>query len=113
MAADITKSIVHLTEALFLDLGIEDFISDTALEVTVPTIADAETDSVAVAVTGVALGDSVLAADPIEALPTDCLFHGAYVSATDEVTFTFSAKEGGSGVTGAAVDFTLVVADRT
>lgn len=113
MAADLSKSIVHLQEALFLDAGIKDFFIDAALSVTVPTIADAESDVVAVAVTGVALGDAVLVANPTEALPTDCIFSGAYVSATDEVTFAFDTKEGGGGVTGAAKTFVLVVADRT
>lgn len=113
MAADLTKSIPHRLHDLVVTGAVEDFLFDTALAVTVPTIADAETDSVAVAWTGVDLGDSVIAADPIEALPTDCLFHGAYVSDADEVTFTFSAKEGSSGVTGAAKDFTVIIADRT
>jgi len=113
MAADLTKSIPHLLEDLFLNAGIKDLIIDAALSVTVPTVADAESDLVDVTVTGVALGDAVLVANPTEALPTDAIFSGAYVSATDTVTFAFDTKEGGTGITGAAKTFVLIVADRT
>ncbi len=111
--ADITKSSLHILRSLIADGGIKAIIADDSLSVTVPTIADAESDLVAVTVTGVALGDAVLVANPTEALPTDCIFSGAYVSATDTVTFAFDTKEGGAGVTGAAKTFVLIVADRT
>ena len=77
--------------------------------VAVPTMADAEDDEVAVDVSAAftvapALGDLVFAA-PAEALPTDCVLCGAYVSATDQITVSFGTKEGGAGVTGANKNF--------
>lgn len=93
------------------------YLSPANVSVTVPTIADPETDSVAVDVASafsvsVAVGDAVIAM-PQEALPTDCLLLGCYVTATDQITVTFSAKEGGSGVTGAAKSFKFLVIDLT
>jgi hypothetical protein len=93
------------------------YMTPAVVAVTVPTIADPETDSVAVDVSSAfsmqpAVGDAVIAI-PMEALPTDCLLLGAYVTATDEITVTFSAKEGGSGVTGAAKNFKFLVIDLT
>jgi hypothetical protein len=129
MAADISNSIVHLLESLLNDIDngsnptvrIGDTTSAAAVtgvysavvEVTVPSIADAEADEVAVDVASafsvsVAVGDHVLVA-PTEALPTNCLLAGAYVSATDEVTISFDTLEGGAGVTGAASDFRITV----
>ena len=69
-------------------------------------------DSVVVDVSGAftiqpAVGDMILAS-PSAALPTDCLFSQAYVTSTDNITFVFDSKEGG-GVTGAAVNFTILV----
>jgi hypothetical protein len=111
MAADITKSIPHLLEDLFLNGGIKDIIVNTALSVTVPSITDPDIAKVDVTVTGVAAGDSVLAADPTVALPTNARFQSAYVSATDTVTFVFGSE--GGNVTGAAKTFTVIIADRT
>lgn len=93
------------------------YINPAVLAVAVPTIADPETDSVAVDVSSAfsiqpAVGDAVIAI-PQEALPTDCLLLGAYVTATDTITVTFSAKEGGSGVTGANKNFKFLVIDLT
>jgi hypothetical protein len=111
MAADITKSIPHLLEDLFLTGSVKDLVFSTALSVTVPSITDPDIAKVDVTVTGVALGDSVLAADPTEALPTNCRFQSAYVSATNTVTFVFGSE--GGNVTGAAKTFTVIIADRT
>ena len=91
-----------------------------AISVTVPAIADnaAENgDSVAVSVAAAfsiqpAVGDAVVPI-PLAALPTDCLLCGAYVTATDEITVTFMSKEGGSGVSSAAVNFDFLVFDLT
>lgn len=84
--------------------------------VAVPTIADAESDEVAVSTAAMtfacAVGDAVLAI-PLEALPTDCLFNGARVTNTDEVTLSFGTKEGGGGVTGANKNFKFVFIDLT
>lgn len=92
-------------------------LSDT-IEVTVPTIADAEIDEVAVDVSGanigfaLAVGDAVVAV-PMEALMTSAIVCGAYVSGVDEITVSFAAKEGGSGVTGAGRDFRFLCFDCT
>lgn len=85
--------------------------------VAVPTIADAETDEVAVDVAAAltmqpAVGDVVIAI-PQEALPTSAILNGAYVSATDTVTVSFGTKEGGAGVTGANKNFKFLVIDLT
>lgn len=85
--------------------------------VAVPTIATGEVDEVAVDVSGAfaiqpALGDAVIAI-PMEALPTDCILLGAWVSATDTITVSFGAKEGGGGVTGANRNFRFFVLDLT
>lgn len=92
---------------------IRGFVVITNLSVTIPTIADAENDFVEVTLGASAtyspiLGDTVIAS-PTEALPTDCLYFGAYVSAADKITFTFGTKEGGAGVTGAAKTFDVLI----
>lgn len=92
------------------------YVSGT-VAVAVPTIADAEADVVAVDLASAltfapAVGDVVIAI-PLEALPTDCLLNGAYVSATDTVSVSFGTKEGGSGVTGANKNFKFVFIDLT
>lgn len=91
------------------------YVSGT-IAVAVPTIADAEVDEVAVDIAAMtfaaAVGDAVIAI-PLEALPTDCLLLGAYVSATDTVTVSFGAKEGGAGVTGANKNFKFLLTDLT
>ena len=92
-------------------------MSDT-VAVTIPSIADAEIDEVAVDVSGanigftLALGDAVIAM-PLAALPTSAIVCGAYVSDVDEITVSFAAKEGGSGVTGAARNFRFLCFDCT
>lgn len=88
-----------------------------ALDVAVPTIADAEIDEVAVDVSGafdtvLAVGDAVIAI-PQAALMTSAILCGAYVSDADEVTVSFAAKEGGAGVTGANVSFKFLAVDFT
>lgn len=102
-------------EAATLDFAegkITNFIVSGTVAVTIPSFAAETTDSVAVDVASaftasVAVGDFVIAS-PLEALPTDCLYAQAYVSATDTITVTFDAKEGG-GVTGAAKNFKFIV----
>jgi hypothetical protein len=92
-------------------------LSDS-IDVTVPTIADAEIDEVAVDVSSanigftLAVGDGVVAV-PMVDLPTSAILCGAYVSDTDEITVSFAAKEGGSGVTGAAKAFRFLCFDLT
>lgn len=96
------------------------YMTPANVAVTVPSIANdaAENgDSVAVDVSSAfsiqpAVGDAVIAI-PQAALPTDCLMCGVYVTNTDEITVTFMSKEGGGGVTGAAVNFKFLVIDLT
>lgn len=116
------SKITRGVQALLSDLGaraigIKGFAYDAAVSVTIPSFADggASTSSISlvnVTATGVAVGDSVLTADPTQALPTNAIFLGAYVSAADVVTFVFT-NAAHTAVTGAAKTFTLVVADRT
>lgn len=104
------------TESAVFDDGegaVRGFVVITGLSVTIPTIADAETDAVEVTVGSAATyavisGDTVVAS-PTETLPTDCIYFGAYVSGADKITFTFGAKEGGAGVTGAAKTFDVLI----
>lgn len=106
---------VVFIEASPLDFGegrLSDLIISGTVAVTIPTIAATNSDSVAVNVASaftasITVGSFVVAA-PLEALPTDCLLSTAYVTATDEITVTFDAKEGG-GVTGAAKNFRFLV----
>lgn len=92
-------------------------VVSSAIDVAVPTIADAEIDEVAVDVAAAStfvpkVGDAVIAI-PLAALPTSAILCGAYVSAADTVTVSFAAKEGGSGVTGANVSFKFMYIDLT
>lgn len=91
------------------------FLSST-IAVTVPTIADAESDNVAVDVSSgftvqPAVGDAVIAI-PLAAI-TDLLINGACVTATDQITITFGTKEGGGGVSTAPLDFKFLLIDLT
>ena len=102
-------------EAATLDFAegvISNVIVQKAISVTIPSFASDTCDSVAVDVASaftasVAVGDIVIAA-PAESLPSNCVFTGAYVSATDTITCTFASAEG-AGVTGAAKTFNFVV----
>lgn len=96
--------------------AIASHLSDT-IAVAVPAIADAEIDEVAVDIDAASafkaqVGDAVVAI-PMAALPTSCILAGAYVSAEHTITVSFAAKEGGSGVTGANVNFRFLVFDTT
>lgn len=52
------------------------------------------------------VGDAIIAI-PLEALPTNCRLHGAWVNATDQVQLTFGAET--AAVTGAAKNFKFLV----
>lgn len=96
------------------------YMNPSAIAVAVPSIANdaaENVDSVAVDVSASfsmqpAVGDAVVAI-PLEALPTDCLLCGCYVTNTDQITVTFGSKEGGGGVTGANKNFKFLVFDLT
>jgi hypothetical protein len=73
--------------------------------VVVPSITDPDIASVATTVTmdfACALGDFVVAC-PLEALPTNCKFQNAYVTAANTVTLVFGSE--GGNVTGASKNF--------
>ena len=111
-APDLTKSVPHIVESLVTSLGIVGWVYDNALSVTVPSITDPDIAKVDVTVTGVKVSaDLVVAANPVVALPTNCRFQSAYVSADDTVTFVFGSE--GGNVTGAAKNFAVLIADRT
>lgn len=127
-AASVTHSGQHLVEALVKTLasgsgtsagaGVVGLITGSAVSVAVPSIADSTADtaivmeSVDVTVTGVARGDVVIGVGFTAALPTDCHFVQAYVSATDTVTFEFRATKN-QPVTGATKAANIVVLDLT
>lgn len=114
MAADLTKSVTAVVEALVLTAKVDSFITSDAVAVTVPSIGTAGLGgTVNVTVTGAALGDAVIVAAPNAALPTNAFLTHAYVSATNTVTLVFQAI--GGTVTGAAVTggFDVVVASRS
>jgi len=109
-AASTAKSAQHRGEELVRTAGVKAITATSATSVTVPSITDPDIAKVDVTVSGVAVGDMVLVA-PLEALPTNCRLQGAFVTATDTVTFVFGT-EGGS-VTGAAKTFDILIFDRT
>ena len=96
------------------------YMSPANVVVAVPSIANdaaENADEVAVDVSAAfsmqpAVGDAVIAI-PQEALPTDCVLCGAWVSATDTITVSFASKEGGGGVSGANKNFKFLVLDLT
>lgn len=96
------------------------YMNPSVVAVAVPTIANdaaENVDRVAVDVSASfaiqpAVGDAVIAI-PMEALPTDCVLLGAYVTATDQITISFGSIEGGGGVTGANKNFNFLVIDLT
>jgi hypothetical protein len=112
MAADVTKSIVHSLEDLFLNstVGVKGFFQASVAATTPSEAAVDGTGSVDVTVTGVALGDIVLGVGVTAALPTNQIYLGAQVSATNTVTLTFGSN---GVVTGASRTFKILVADVT
>lgn len=81
--------------------------------VTIPSITDPDSGSVAVDVSAAltmqpAVGDAVIPI-PMEALPTNCVLENAYVTATDQITVSFASTAG--NVTGAAKNFQFLVVD--
>lgn len=84
------------------------------IAVTVPSITDPDCAKVDVDTSALtfaaAVGDAVIVR-PSEALPTNCRLSGAWVSATDQVTITFSSE--GGNVTGAAKNMKFLFFDLT
>lgn len=103
-------------EAALLDFGegaVSNIICSGTVAVTIPSYAADQVDVAAVDVAAaftasIAVGDFVIAAS-LEALPTDCVYLGCRVSATDEITLSFGSLEAGAGVTGAAKNFKFLV----
>lgn len=114
--ADQTKSIPALLEQLFLTQLIKSVTLSSAVSVTIPSVTGGVANtstafSATATVTGAKVGDQLLVT-PVVALPTNCVFTGAYVSATDTVTFTFTSSVAGA-VTGAAKTFDVTVFHRS
>lgn len=82
--------------------------------VTVPSITDPDIAKVDVDVSAMTwapqVGDAVIAI-PLEALPTNCRFQGAIITAADTVQLTFGSE--GGNVTGAAKNFKFLFVDLT
>lgn len=110
MALDTYKSVQHIAEQLVLTAGVKAISKSAALSVTVPSITDPDIAKVDVTVSGVAVGDVILVA-PLVALPTNARLQGAFVTATDTITFVFGSE--GGNVTGAEKTFDVVIFDRT
>lgn len=110
MAWNISKSVQHVVRQFVVTAGIKAVTKSSAVTVAVPSITDPDIAKVDVTVSGVALGDIVLVA-PLAALPTNARLQGAFVTATDTVTFVFGSE--GGNVTGANKTFDVVVLDRT
>lgn len=95
--------------------GIKNIVRFSGASVAVPSITDPDINSVAVDVSslalGIAFGDVVLGVGFGSALPTNCRFQGAYVSAADEVTLVFGSL--GGNVTGANRAVEILIADIT
>lgn len=118
--ASLVKDIPYILEQLILGKnsgpGVQKVELSAALSVTIPSVtggvANTSTAFSATATfTGAKVGDFVWAT-PTVALPTNCVFTGAYVSATDTVTFTFTSSVAGA-VTGAAKTFDTTVLHRS
>lgn len=95
--------------------GIKNIVLFSGAAVAVPSITDPDIASVAVNVSsltlGIALGDVVIGVGFGSALPTNCRYQGAYISATDEVTLVFGSE--GGNVVGANRVVTIIIADVT
>lgn len=111
MAADLSKSIVHINQALAFTAGITGFTS-YAVAVDLPSLATTVSDTVPVTVTGVALADIVLGVVPTTALTAGYHVLGAFVSATDTIQL-FVRNDSGSTIDPTSQTFTFIVADRT
>jgi hypothetical protein len=109
--ADLSKSIVHINQALALTAGITGF-SSYAVAVDLPSLASASSDTVSVTVTGVALADIVLGVVPTTALTVGYHVLGAFVSAADTVQL-FIRNDSASTIDPTSQTFTFIVADRT
>jgi putative methionine-R-sulfoxide reductase with GAF domain len=118
MAADLTKSIPHILEDLFLTTpGIKDIIKIDSVASSNPTdttaLANASSIVTAtVTATGVAVGDAVLAIAYESGLAANQLILGAYVSATDTITLVIGNVVN-TTVTTTAVTASYIVADLT
>lgn len=89
-------------------------LTDT-IAVAVPSVTDPDCAKVDVDVSAASgfapkVGDAVIAI-PLEALPTNCRLGGAWVSATDQITITFSSE--GGNVSGANKNFRFLYFDCT
>ena len=117
MPADLTKSIPHLLEDLFLTGTVKDIIHARSVATGNPTDFTAVTNAsaltaVTATVSGVAVGDIVLGCGVVSGLATNQYLVSAYVSATDTVT-VIVGNLFNSSVTTTAVTLNFIIADIT
>lgn len=120
-AASTTKSVQHILEDLVLaggdtDVSVKGFIQDqvtTANPADITALDNASSVVTATAtLTGVAVGDAVVAWAPVSGLAAGQFVAAVYVSATDELTALITNVENTS-VTTTAVVLNVIVADLT
>lgn len=115
--ADITKSIPHLLEDLFLTGTVKDFIHVRGVASTNPAdftaVANASALTTAtLTVTGAAVGDIVLGWGVVSGLAANQFVVAAFVSAANEVTLVIGNALN-TTVTTTAVTVNVIVADIT
>lgn len=116
MAADLTGSIPAKLEQLFgsstdSTIRVKAITRTVTGNVAVPSITDPDIAKVDVTISGLALGDAPLVVAPTTALPTNCRYQGAYVSATDTLSLVFGSE--GGNVVGANRVFNIITLDLT
>lgn len=118
--ASLVKDIPYILEQLILGKnsgpGVQSVTLSAALPVVIPSVtggvANTSTSaSVVVAVAGSKVGDYVWAT-PLTALPTNCVYAGAYVATTGNVTFNFTSTVAGA-IVGATVNFDTSIVHRS
>jgi len=111
--ADISKSVQHLVFKLFRNAATTNVtnVISGAVTVTTPTQGAANnTGTVTGTLTGVKLGDQVIACAPTTALPANQLLDNCYVTANDTITFVFDSITGAT--VGASKVFNVTVLTR-
>jgi hypothetical protein len=119
MAADITRSVQHSEESLYISsaVPVKGWIKVAAVASANPADAAGVTGAsavitAAVVATGVAVGDAVVGIGYVSGLAANSYILGAYVSATNEITLVIGTVVT-TAVTTTAVTCTYIVADLT
>lgn len=117
--ANIANSAQHVLEALALGTrtgtqatltGVEPLISQVVTGVTIPTAGANAWTSVTASVTGVAVGDMCITSGPTVALSH---LAGVLATVTATDTVTFAGLGDGTGFTGAAKSYNLIIFKQT